>query len=519
MYNFKEYRYIKKLFKNASRTKELEGKSIIINTVRSYKGILDRELFLGKILALNGSEIVILLDDGVFKHWDTVQVTQFPHILKINEFPLNPIRTSINSFKFLIYNLYLKFMQKIALYAFMDENIRFIKYSIVKGKINPKLWKNYTSVAEASTIRFFEDSNLDFSHEKINHYYKLSLLNALISRAMGQYVFETLKPDYFLTSHGIYSAWGPAYDYLKIKQVPCYTYIGGNTHTQNSTDIYLTDASAQSLSTDKFWQEFRKNSLTEDQKTKAIAFLNNRSQGSVVDLKLYYQGVKKIFTVDKNDGYKYHIALFPNLIWEGNLNEKHVIFDGYLDWIFSTINYAKNKKDTKFYIKAHPGELLFSKENQRIVNIIKRNMDLSDCKNIELIPPETKVDVYAFLKSGIDLAIVYDGLLGVEIPFLKIPTIVCTKGGFSSVDGVNVLLSDKKEYFYYLDNINELSSKFLENYDYHLENILKFVYWYIYENSLSLPVIDLNARSGTNLLQVKKKDLIIQEKLKKKFLL
>lgn len=49
--------------------------------------------------------------------------------------------------------------------------------------------------------------------------------------------------------------------------------------------------------------------------------------------------------------------------------------------------------------------------------MLKKYMNVKNVENIVFIPPEKKVDTYEFLKSGIDLVLVYDGSLGVEIPF------------------------------------------------------------------------------------------------------
>lgn len=137
-------------------------------------------------------------------------------------------------------------------------------------------------------------------------------------------------------------------------------------------------------------------------------YFEDRIKGSVVDLENYFRGEKYLFEVNKNDGYKYHIVIFPNIIWDGNLIDKHIVFDGYLDWLISTINYLKNRKDIKLFIKAHLGELVYCKKTDKIVDLIKRHINIFEFKNLILIPPEKKVDTYAFLKSGIDLVLVYD---------------------------------------------------------------------------------------------------------------
>lgn len=523
-YNLKEYNHFKNLSMNVEQRLIL-NKKIVFNIIRNIRNSLDTELFLAHLLAKQGADVKVLLDDGVLPHWDSVYIKKISNIEKIEDYSLNLYKFNLKNYNFknlnLIFrDLFERNIRKRAIKAYKTKNLEYISYSdiIDLTKINYNRLEKLQNHAESSTIKFFRTSPLDYNKKEINYFYKLSLMNAVLSREVAKYIYNKIKPDYYVSMHGIYSTWAPAFNYLKNKGINCYVFAGGNTHTQKITDVYFADAIAQALSTSEMWKKFKEKPLTEEKKKKVDDYFKHRISGSVVDLNLYFEGKKNTLLVDKNDGFKFHIAMFPNLIWDGNVREKHKVFNGYLDWIFSTINFIKTKKDVKLYVKAHPGELVYCRDTDRIIDLIKNNLDLSNANNIALIPPERKIDTYTFLKSGIDLALVYDGFLGVEIPYLKIPTITCVDGGFSSVKEGNYTVTSKEEYFNYLDDIKSTKKKFFENFEIRKENIMKWIYWYIFDNSITLPTVQYYYKSGTHLLHLKQKDLNLSEKLTKMFL-
>ena len=111
-------------------------------------------------------------------------------------------------------------------------------------------------------------------------------------------------------------------------------------------------------------------------------YIKLRVKGKLQDLRIYYYGQKNIFEIDKNDGYKYHIAIFPHIIWDGNIADRHIAFDSYIDWLISTINYVKNRSDIKLYIKTHPAEITMFKSTPKTLDVLKQQINFTHIKNI-----------------------------------------------------------------------------------------------------------------------------------------
>ncbi len=519
----KNYQQLEYLIKHAER-KKLINKTIVINTVRIFRNSIDTELFLGLKLAVNGAKVKILFDDGYMMHWDSTQMYQIRNLRNIeqkqhNLYYFNNSYDNIFTKRFL-YILIDRRYRKKAVKTYQKSELEIIYYSEFFDKLNLSLTnlEDLKKHAESALIRFNKSSNIDYNARHNRYYYLLSLKNAIISRAVGEYILNTLKPDYTITAHGTYSTHGPSFEYLKKNGKNAYMWAGSNVHSGDTSNIYILDNIAQLMGSSTLLKIFKEKPLTNEMKDKVNEYFNRRTKGLAKDQQVWkYMITNKQFEVNKDDGYKYHICLFPNIIWDGNIRERHVAFNDYLDWIYSTIEYLKNREDIKLYIKAHPNEYNVCPPEERVIYLIKKKFDVSTIKNLVLIPPELKIDTYQFIKSGIDLCIVYDGFLGLELPFLRQPTITCTKGGYSYVSESNITISTKEEYFQHLDNVGKFIKQFFEKYDSFRPYYIKFLYWYLFYNLIKIPTMKDYYELGPHYGHVTLNDLVLEDRLKELF--
>ncbi|MHA1438588.1 MAG: hypothetical protein ACTSPD_13525 [Promethearchaeota archaeon] len=520
----KEYNHLKDLI-NSVQEENVLNKTIVFNPLRRIRNNIDVELFFGMVFALNGAKVKVLLDDGVMMHWDTIQFDNWktlqinkstPDIKKLDKFQFNPYNYNFRRF-FSIDNHFLEvlFRRNIinkAIKTYNINNLDVIFYSEFLNRNNVK-YKNLDELkkhAESSTIRFFRNCDLDYNDKFVRYYYNLSLKNAVLSRMVGEYVLNKLKPDLFITSHGMYSSHGPAFEYLKNKGVNCQILISVS-YTKKLYFKFI-DTPEQTLSRCKLWEKYKNKPVTPLMIKTVEDYFNQRFGGSSNDIEHYsYMQIDKIFKVKKEDRYKYYICLFPNTNWDGNIRDRHIAFDGLLDWLLLTINYVKNRKNIKMYIKSHPGEMVFSVNTPKILELINKYIDLKTINNIIPIPPHIKINTYKFLESGIDLGITYDGFIGIEMPYLGIPTITCAKGGLSSIEGANITVNTKNEYFNYLDNIDKIIQEFSNNRDKIRENVIRYVYWYLFEDLIFLPSFTTKTQYRFDLMPLEKKDLILNK--------
>jgi len=514
-FNARDYKYIGNLL-NSVKRRDVLDKKIVINIVRDYKRVIDSEIYLGALLALNGADVKILIDDGVLEHWDTFQEGYPPKLENIDKVNHNPYYHFKKNKNILSY-FFRESGNKRAYDAFKVDGLEYIYYSdmINHDNVDFTYADEVKKFAESSTIRYFKSSDLDYNNKYIKYFYYLSLRNALLSRNVGEHVFKSLKPDYFITSHGIYSTYGPAFDYLKKKGMNCLVYGGINMHSNVSDGVFFSDTSIMQLAGSKYWDAYKNTPVTEEMENRVEDYFKARITYSTADVKILFKGKTNLYEINKNEGYKYHIVMFPNIIWDGNVRDRHVVFDDYLEWLILTIKYFQNNNEIKLYVKAHPGEEAFDffKTTPKVCDLLEQKLDISKYPNVELIRPDKKIDTYKFLMSGIDVALCYDNFLSVEIPYMKIPVIMCVPNGNFAVEDGNYVIKEKAEYFKKLDNIETLIKDFRDTYDSRYKNITRYLYWYLYDNPIQLPKIDAKRDGGRrDFLVLSQKDLLLNDK-------
>ncbi|MFX1256299.1 MAG: hypothetical protein ACFFAN_00420 [Promethearchaeota archaeon] len=515
-YSRREYNHLKRLIKSYDR-KNLFNCTVVINLVRNFRNSLDCELFLGLKLALNGAKVIVLLDDGIMKHWDTTQSYFIPKLEKLHKYKINPYRIiniyeRILSFR-LLATILNRHIRKKGLRIYKTDKIEYIFYSDIfkKQKIDYSNLKDLKKHAKSSTIRFFQTSELDFNLNYVKYFYNLSLKNAVLSRTVANFIADEIKPDFCINAHGIYSTHGPAYEQLKKRGIKSLVWAGPNLHSTSVINVLFPDTIVQSLTKSNYWKSYKNVPVTDEMKQKVKEFFKQRTHGGGADIS-YYKLMdmnKKLDLKDEND-YEYKIALFSHLIWDGNIGDRHIAFDGFIDWLISTIKFVRQNKNIKLYIKPHPYEKKMRDPKNKIHNILKNYFNFNEIENIEFILPELNINTYDFIKNSIDLGIVYDGFLGLELPYFGIPTITCALEGFSSIEDGNITVKSKDEYFSYLSNLTETIGNFKNNYQKILENIIRYIYWYVFKITVKLPTLKYG---NIGLLHLKEEDLFLTDEI------
>jgi len=115
------------------------------------------------------------------------------------------------------------------------------------------------------------------------------------------------------------------------------------------------------------------------------------------------------------------------------------------------------------------------------------------------------------------LSIIYDGFLGLELPYLKIPTLTCAKWGFSYMPEANLTISNKEDYFNRLDNLEQVIDDFYKNYEKFIPYYINFFYWYLFENLIKIPTLKYYYEAGPQYLHLTLEDFILEDQLKELF--
>lgn len=501
IYNeFISLKKVKSLLSNLSYKKSLIGKKVIFFTIRSYSLVLHQELFLAYQLAELGTEVNIVLDDGLYEHWDYIQEHDQTQKYTLYQ----------ESFK----NKLLKktFATQI-LKAYSHKNINIIwsskllKNKELESKNNLTLLEKQQ--AESSVRRFFETGSMDLKLSSHKKYYDKSLQNCIISKTLAREIRKQISPDLFITSHGIYSVWGPAFNYMKSHNIPSLVY---GLHAYKSQEIIISNVIAQTLSLDNDWKTFESTyKLSVKEKKKVSDYFDKRINFKASDTKIYYKDIKKfeIININKINNEK-TFALFPNIIWDGDVYERDTIFKGIIDWIVKTVDIFKNSSHN-LVIRFHPAEATLWKNSKSLEKIIRdRIIDINEYSNIYLISADKKLNTYNFILDNIDIGLIYDGVLAMEMSYIKKPVIACA---ISRYTGAGFVYEPKNldEYKTMLLNPEYLIVDFNQNYDIKKKQLLKYAYWYFYRCGYSLPIFDKNKILTINYNLLTKKDVDINE--------
>jgi|694.fasta_scaffold70976_3 hypothetical protein len=472
--NYFKQIYITRLLikREVSNLQNQPSKVIYINTIRSLPNHFITEVNLALIFLKSGFKVEIILDDGVFEHVEYTVYSGKPRLFYVLIFILGKIRRRLD---FFLWNKFIGHISK----NFIIKGVSTIHYD----KMNYDYSQKSSDFVKSSMIRFFnneiwENSHISFWYENITQY------NVQISKGIGSYVQDKLKDcDIFVTSHGIYSLWGPAFNQIRnSKQKIVY---GPNIYCVSKLQLFNN--------TQQF--SFIEDSLTnfllldlgfEEQK-KVEEFLNTRFELKGKDTRAYFNDVlnNDDFKLPKREQLpgKVFVA-FPNVIWDGNIAERDTLFKSIRDWIILLIEHFKKFNKNTLIIRFHPAETTWLDGSVKFESTLVEYLnDINLYENIKIISSGNRLKSYDLLNKYADYTLVYDGFIALESPFWEVPVLFAASGRFN-VSNFGLQFKSINEYFDFISNPKEILN--LED-----QRILaiKIIYYYIFYNSYYFPVL------------------------------
>lgn len=475
-----DFQRYKKLLHRLIQGVESNDGCYIFNTVRQYSVQMHVEYFMAYLLAKRGHKSIMILDDGVLNHWDSVHA--------------NNKQGSFTPFKSNFFKItYTKIVSKIIQAIYKHEFISTIYTSkiiaeLAEIKINKKKYSALAQdIAKSSSRRY--TSELDFWDDYKNQdYYKKSYENCEIFIDISHYLISKYKIKKLVTSHGIYSTWGMMFEIFKNHNIPSVVY---SELIYREQYMLIAESPHQKLADSNDWKEIvsiNNFKLEANNEKKAISFLDNRISYKGDDSKYYFADydLKNIEIPRKKNTVVY--GMFPNIVWDGDIEEWHIIFDGILDWVLKTIEIIKNSDDV-LVIRCHPSEAKLVTWAAGLEDLIRASVkDIDDIKNVIIISADFDLNIYKFVKEQIDIGLVYDGMIGMEMVHLDTPVITAGNGRYAgskfSYEPQNI-----DEYINLILNPVETINLFKVDIEKRKEKLNRFIYWYLYEQSYLLPIL------------------------------
>jgi len=370
-------------------------------------------------------------------------------------------------------------------------NMKFLEYRECIGAVNDTVENLYTTKhAISSTRRMFKTDDIDLNETVVKHVYQQQLKQATESYYLGKYIYEHLEIDTFITSHGIYSLWGPCFSYLRDHNIHSVVY---GTHSYNKEKwIIIKNAVVQFANESLQWKDFRNQTLKKDQYAEIDEYMKNRSLGNAQDTQIYYSKVNKEIVspvmekIIKFKGDKKLFCAFPNVSWDGAETDRDIVFNNLIDWLQYTIQAFEQELDAKLIVRFHPAESTLHSSVKNTRSFLEERMNLSSLQNTLFIDCDEELLTYDMF-DYLDCGIIYNGFLGIELPYNGIPVITCGNGSFA-VRNINFPIDSKESYVHSLKKIIEKPDdiiKYMDN-----ETIYKFLYWYLKKTAFYYPFLE-----------------------------
>lgn len=461
---------------------------VLFNVVRGFNAFtLFFESSLAARIRLSKHISYVLIDDGVLSHYDTQHYESWDEKHRHQTF-LSKIlsKTLLKSSFFIKYSNYISTDRKaeiksIAKKMIIDNEFQFY---------NVDLWPHIYS----SIVRYYKSAVGYVENEKN---YNQTLLrfteNSLCSIEIAKNIFNKIQPNKLVTSHGIYSTWGPFYDFFRSSGVDCITYDFDGFGDEGAE--FSKKGLVAAKNDDEFFKKFHKHISLDKSKEISDKIFQTRKQGKSVDIEVLNRPKDDLNTlniVKELSRGKNVFALFPNVLWDASIIKSNKIFKSQSEWFYLTINEIRKKKDSVLIIKFHPSELSLMTPRVTAKDVIENIIDaekydelyvnegISVFENIILINSDANLSSYNIFDI-IDVGLVYNGTIGMELAYYDIPVFVAGDAPYSN-KGIFYEFRDQTDFIELLDNPDTIKTYQTKNKDL----LFKFINYYF--NYYSLPI-------------------------------
>ncbi len=470
------------IFGRIPESKKVNGPKILIFSVRAFPvpGLIYFETVFGHAFRLLGARPMLIFHDGILNLTDAQTICRSEHPQMIVSKLLGGLMKRALRLPTLSYRSYIK-----------KKEIEEIRNNV--ERIAPKNLRDYKYLgvnvgihAFNSTIRYFLAGKLNFGDATQVRIFRGMLMNAILSTLIAKRVREKEKPDTLFLMHGVYSTWGPFYEYFRNQ--------GTQTILHSSMPLkfgYFTfnrNSKVTELVSNEEWERFRKKPLTQKEDGAITEYFAIRTQGMANDQEFYKRNFehtdkkRELLQALQKKSYTRRYVMYPNLAWDVAIEgEISTIFKDAFDWIDTTIEYFKKHPEYQLIIKPHPAELVWERCTKSIDSYILATHGTLP-QNITLLPNSTPLNAYDLIDKN-TIAAVFNGTLGFELAILGVPIIVCAKRVHYNQAGAAFPLASRQEYLQTLENPQKLIAFIKQN----QPLIRKYAYFHYVKSMIRIP--------------------------------
>ncbi len=448
----------KKIFSNLRKSVKIDNKIVLFLTVRTF--VANPQTYLEATLAhaleASGLRVLMLYCDSVLCSCDADT-----HIdLKKRRILCNRCK---NNRKQLIESLcleycsYRQFLTKDILKK-IDDLLNSTSHGIEDLRNLTLYGVNVGEHAVTSVVRYFLTHSFNDNDPRHLKVFKEKLYTACASVELANQLYAAYgsKIGHVIMVHGVYSTWGPFYDYFKSRGIDSVIYSLGIIHP-GSMAFHRNGREWERFYPDT-WKKLKLRDLTSEELKDVDDYINNRFFNNLgIDLMLYNQVAtgekKKVLDNLNRKTYSNRYVFYTHMIWDSVLENQSRAFNGFIDMFNKTVEYFLRNPQKQLVIKVHPAELVWEKGSYSMLDYIRDNFpELTD--NIYVLPPSTPVSSYEILNKE-TVGLTYVGSIGYELSAIGVPVLVGGSIHYQNEGGVGVGIESLAHYYALLDDPKE----------------------------------------------------------------
>lgn len=248
--------------------------------------------------------------------------------------------------------------------------------------------------------------------------------------AVASGILSELKITTLISSHGVYVTWGVMHD-IAAKQGVRTLVVSKCPYVDSS--VWLTKSAIQKINHD-----FDPLAVQKIDEEGVHRFFNSRMSQRAPDTKVFYGSTSRgpVKLQRQVAGYNSGISFvaFPNVVWDGAVTDRDILFDSIIDWMVSTVRVLAGTKH-QLWLRFHPSESTMFAGGVGFYEILVRYIpELDDISNVHIIHSGSKDDVFSVINELADCVLVYDNMTALEATYLGKPVIFCAQARFQSAN-------------------------------------------------------------------------------------
>ena len=270
--------------------------------------------------------------------------------------------------------------------------------------------------AMSAAIRYFRALPHAVEPEHLEQIFREYMFTALVSMHASQSALQDIQPDVYLTTHNIYSEWGPAYHTFMQSKIPVYWHIAsilqGHIMIRRSNGDYT---SHPYYCDDARWKELSRLPLTKSQESELDGFMDVMVRGKNSLMEYFGEEpqtcdqLRRRFNIPED---RKVWGIFSPLPWDAHLSADPLLFSDVDEWLVQSVKCAAEVKDVVWVVKMHPTESIRN-SRMSMEKVLKSAFPVLP-DNVRLISGENRINTFGLINL-LDGGITTRGTTGMEL--------------------------------------------------------------------------------------------------------